>query len=128
MGDEKLVQRVSGSAKQTTNKSNAMRTIATKNVVRASALRSGPGTAARAGTAVRATTQNCDSEPAELGPESRPWKLTTANQSPVRSAVEACLFLLFWLLAVAATIYCFDQLVSLIPGDSLSNTVRLLLR
>ena len=99
-----------------------MRTIATKNVVRASALRSGPGTAARA------TTQNCDSEPAELGPESRPWKLTTANQSPVRSAVEACLFLLFWLLAVAATIYCFDQLVSLIPGDSLSNTVRLLLR
>jgi hypothetical protein len=50
------------------------------------------------------------------------------NQSPVRSAVEAYLFLLFWLLAVATTIYCFDQLFSLIPGDSLSNTIKLLLR
>src|SRR5580693_3998460 len=122
MGDEKLVQRGSVSLKQMTNKSNAMRTIATKNLARASALRSRPSTPARS------TTQNCHSEPAELGPESRPWKLTTGNQSPVRSAVEACLFLLFWLLAVATTIYCFDQLFSLIPGDSLSNTIKLLLR
>ena len=122
MGDEKLVQRGSLSLKQMTNKSNAMRTIATKNLVRASALRSRPSTPARS------TTQNCHIEPAELGPESRLWKLTTGNQSPVRSAVEAYLFLLFWLLAVATTIYCFDQLFTLIPGDSLSNTIKLLLR
>ena len=95
---------------------------ATKNLLRSSALRS------RARTPARSSMQNCNTEPAELGPESRLWKLTTGNQSPVRSAVEAGLFLLIWFLAVAATICCFDQLFRLIPGDSLSNTIKVLLR
>ena len=99
-----------------------MRTIATKNFTRPSALRSRPGAPARS------TTQNSDSKPAEFGLESRPLKLTTGNESPARSVAEACLFLLIWLLAVATTIYCFDQLFRLIPGDSLSNTIRVLLR